>query len=51
MYTAWGEEGKYIIHSDLSASDCSSGRGSHISSVCSRLGESWLYEMEGIFLG
>jgi hypothetical protein len=44
-----GRRKKYIIHNDLSASDCSIGRGSHISSVWRRFGGS-LYETEGMCL-
>lgn len=34
----WGE--MYIIHRVFEGSDCSIGRGSHMSSVCRGLGES-----------
>ena len=44
------EEGVYIIHSDFSGSDWSSGCGSHMSSVCNRLGGS-LYETDEMCLG
>jgi hypothetical protein len=42
---------KYTIHSDLSASDCSRGRGSHMSSVCSGLDDSPAYGTDVVCLG